>query len=212
MNISSKNYLRVYYRHLDEENKSIIEFLRFVNPKGESLLDYACGGALMVSASLEPSFSKIHCGDIDHNLIDEILQVKRGKGFNWSPLFLEMGYERKDILLRKIETLLLSKYPYSPLEKYTCITSFFSLEFASTNWREFKAYYQSLREGVGPGGWFIVGVTTNSSSLVPGANNTSPLCITKSSFLKVVQPTIFQEIPACASRGYGGMLFSAEKI
>lgn len=208
---TAKEYLEAYYSTMDEENISIVEFIKFIPCKGISLFDYGCGANMMLTASIHDRFEKIFFGDADERLTDETLRFKFHKEtFNWSPVFSYLNVE-VETFRKKINNIYLTQFPATLPQQYDTILCFFCLDMASRNWKEFNYFYQSLLNHVSPNGWLIIGVVTESYAFVPGENDYPCLNITKDKFLQYHTPMIFETIPACADRGYKGMLFSAEK-
>lgn len=209
---TAKEYLEHYYNELDAENKSIIEFLRFIPTKGTSLLDYGCGACLMPTASIYSKYTDIYYTDADWKLAIETVRFKHNiETFDWNPLFIEMNVN-KDVLRSKMRNIYLSRFPAELPYSFDTILCFFCLDMASKNWLEFEVFYKSLLNHLNKNGWLIIGVVTDSYASVPGENEYPCLNISRDTFLKYHKPTIFETIPACADRGYSGMLFSAEKL
>jgi hypothetical protein len=207
---NAKAYLNSYYQTMDAENTAIVNFLRFIPNQHGSLLDYGCGASIMVSASVYDRYTDLNYTDADVRLALEMFRFKLGiPSFNWHVVLNHLQIKKKE-LRKKIKHIYLSRLPASLPTTYDTITSFFCLDMASKNWREFNLYYKSLMDHVREDGWLIVGLVTDRCGAVPGENDYQCLNIKRDTFLKYHKPTIFETISACDNRGYKGMLFSAE--
>lgn len=206
MNI--QKYLSQYYSDMNAENKAILNFIRFVPSSAKTALDFSYGGSLMITAELSKTVKKIDLSDIDEKALHSTLQFKKALGFNWLPLFTEIGVSPAQVQ-NAIDQLLIARFPASLPKKYDLITCFFALESASDSWRSLLLYYNSLLQHVSPDGWLVIGLFTEPYKDVLGSPKS--LYITSELFLDYFKPDIFQQIKACADWGYKGMLFSAQQ-
>lgn len=213
MNLTNaKAYLEAYYTEMCAENISIVNFIRFVKPEGDTILDYSCGASIMPSAAIHQNFKHLYYSDSDMGLAFEMLRYKyRVPSFNWNAVnkYLELD---SAAFRKKMRRIYLSTMPADLPRKFDTILCFFCLETASHNWREFNAYYKSLLDSINNKGWLIVGLVRDRHGIIPGENEYGCLNITRAMFLKYHTPNIFENIDACEDRGYGGMLFSAERV
>lgn len=211
MNTSIYAYLTQYYSDMNEENRAIIKFLEFVPFKAETALDFSFGGSLMIAAQLSKTVPSIDLSDINELALKAMFSFKRGKGFNWKPIFDELQVTPAQVA-KVLNKSYVARFPASLPKKYDLITCFFALETASDSWKSFQLYYTSLLKSLNPQGWLIIGVVTQQYKIINGANHEQdPLYVTEEVFLDHITPDIFQKITACADWGYKGMLFSAQQ-
>lgn len=203
-------YLQQYYSDMNEENQAIIKFLEFVPYKAQTALDFSYGGSLMIAAQLAKTVKKIDLSDVDEKALQATMQFKQGKGFNWLPVFEQIGVTPAQVV-NVLDKMFVARFPASLPKTYDLITCFFALETASPDWITFLLYYTSLAHHLNDGGWLVIGLVTEQYAKINGTNEQPPLYITDDLFLKHVHPDIYQKIPACADWGYKGMLFSAHQ-
>lgn len=210
MNTSIFAYLTQYYSDMNDENKAILNFINFVPFKAKTALDFSFGGSLMISAELSKTVPSIDLSDVNELALKAVFQFKKGKGFDWSPIFSELQVTPFQVL-QVLNKSYVARFPASLPNKYDLITCFFALETASDSWRTFQLYYSSLLNSLQPNGWLIIGLVTEQYKTISGTNLTNPLYVSQEVFLNYIQPDIFQHIKACADWGYKGILFSAQQ-
>lgn len=207
------DYLNTYYTKMDAENKTALNFLKYVPIKENSqILDYGCGASFLVSAGLQDKAQYIDLAEADPAVLLEAYKFKLNKSaFDWSEVFRYANTSLQKIQ-SKLRNFYLSKLPASFPQYYDAVINYYCLDMASHSWKEFDFFYQSLRNTVKPGGWLITGLVTGKNGPIPGENEYPSLSITREEFLSRHTPDILHYIKACDNRGYTGMLYAAEYI
>jgi hypothetical protein len=194
---------------MNDENKEIALFLKELKISGRDLLDYACGGSILVAGFLERYFTEIYFCDENLEPIEFINSYKfKNCKFDWSPILAQTAI-RKEKLRKKIKETFLSKLPFVSNRKYDAITCFFCLETASTSQQEFTNNFASLYAHVRQNGYLIVGITQGCYSTIPGANGNGITELDLVEFQTHFKLNKIKVVNAKDGYGYSRMVFMA---